>query len=298
MRFDPVRIMADRPFGLRLGMVETFSLRRDARASTERKTMPTPGKTKANFGTAWMSDNDFRTVLAKINATRNQQDILIRRNRSDVERQRMTLESSLSNIPERDRASMVNKAVAGHRAELARKTSDSRLALVRELSQLADRVRSASSHYRSPMQMLMRDTLGSERRSRIQMQIEQSGPVELASLAELAAATKDKELAAALCGRVHGIKRDDRPFDAADLADVLCGELHRELNQAMVEAERRVLEALQADTEFETGKPNPQRALQIAMLKKREEEIAAYQRDEHDQGSDDPASAPTETLSQ
>ena len=147
--------------------------------------------------------------------------------------------------------------------------------------------------------MLMRDTIGGERRSRIQSQIEQSGPVELASLAELAAATRDKELAAALCGRVSGMKRGDRPFNAGELADVMFGEQHRELSQALVEAERRVLEALQADQEFETGKGNAHRALQIAMLKKREAEIGAYgapasdedEQDEEEDGADSAATA-------
>lgn len=197
---------------------------------------------------------------------------------------------------------MVNKAVSGYRAELVRQSKDTRLAHTRELAEMADRIRSAETHYRSPMQMLARETLGSERRSRIQQQIENSGTIELASLAELAAATKDKELAAALCGRVHGIKRDDRPFNAGELADVMFGEQHRELSQALVEAERRVLEALQADAEFETGKGNPQRALQIAMLKKREQEIGAYgqpepEEDEDEAEEDDSQSTPEPTAS-
>ena len=248
--------------------------------------MPTPNKAKADLGAAWMTDNDIRSALAKINTGRNQHDAIVRRNKADLERRRNELDRSLANLDSRDRDSMVGKAVAGHRAELAQNTKDSRTALARQLSATADRVRSAASHYRSPMQMLMRDTLGSERRSRLQAQIENSGPVELASFAELAAATKDKELAAALCSRVQNVKRDDRPFDASALADKLFGELHRELSQAMVEAERRVLETLQADTEFETGKPNPQRTLQIAMLKKREAEIGAYRGTE---GDNDPA---------
>ena len=85
---------------------------------------------------------------------------------------------------------------------------------------------------------------------------------------------------AALCSRVSEMPRADRPFPAADLAEVIVGELHRELGQALIEAERRVLEGLQIDTEFETGKPNPQRALEIAILKKREREIGAYLVDE------------------
>lgn len=243
--------------------------------------MPTaPMKSKAQLGSAWMSDNDIRTTLTKIQQNRTKHGNLVARQHDQLARRRQQLENSLDGLDARDRKSMVNKAVSGYRAELVRDSKDVRLALTRELSQLADRIRSAETHYRSPMQMLMRETLGSERRGRIQQQIEQSGPVELASLAELAASTRDRELAAALCGRIGNMRRDDRPFNAGELADVMFGNQHRELSQALVEAERRVLEALQADQEFETGKGNPQRAVQIAMLRKREAEVGAYVRDE------------------
>lgn len=240
--------------------------------------MPTtaPKKVTAKLGTTWMTDQDIRITLAKISTNRHKHDSLVTNAKVQLGKRKQQLENSLDGVDARDRSSIVNKAVAGHRAEMVRETKDARLAFTRELAQLAEQVRSAEAFYRSPVQMLMRETLGNERRSRIQQQIEHSGPVELASLAELAAATKDKELAAALCGRVHGMKRADRPFDAGELADVMFGEQHRELNQALVEAERRVLEALNADQEFETGKPNAQRSLQIAMLKKREVEIGAY----------------------
>lgn len=239
--------------------------------------MPTaPKKVTAKLGATWMTDQDIRITLAKIATNRNKHDNLVREAGMQLHQRKQQLENSLDGIDTRDRSSIVNKSVAGHRAELVRMTKDTRLTYIRELSQLAEQVRSAESFYRSPIQMLMRDTLGAERRGRIQQQIENSGPVELASLAELAAATKDKELAAALCGRVHGMKRNDRPFDASELADVMFGEQHRELSQALVEAERRVLEALNSDQEFETGKPNPHRSVQVAMLKKREQKIGAY----------------------
>lgn len=251
--------------------------------------MPTTTTKKANLGTAWMTDNDIRHTLTKIQHNRQVHDSLVRSARMKIEQRRNQLESSLSDFSERERTPMVNKATAGYRGELARHSKDSRIALTRELAELAQRVRSAATHYVSPMQMLMRDTLGSERRSRLMQQLEYSGPVELASLAELAAATKDKELAAALCSRVYGMKRDSRPFHASELANVLFGEQHRELSQALIEAERRVLEALQADQEFETGKGSPHRAIEIAMLKKREQEVGAYVMDESDDdaGPDD-----------
>ncbi|QGY80806.1 hypothetical protein [Sphingorhabdus lacus] len=239
--------------------------------------MPAP---TAKLGVKWLSPTDIRSTLDSIHTNRNAHSNLLRRLTENVERHRQQVSESLRSLDAKDRPSVVAKSVSGKRLELVRETADQRLAHTRELVALSDRIKSAAIHYKSPVQMLMRDTLGSERRSRIMQQIANSGPVELASLAEFAAATSDKELAAALCSRVSDLNRIDRPFSSVDLANVLCGELHRELGQAILEAERRVLEALNEDTEFETGKPNPQRSVEIAMLKKREQEVGAYQADD------------------
>jgi hypothetical protein len=250
-------------------------------------TMPAP---KAKLGTQWMSPTDVRATITKIHASRNAHSTLLRNLLGKLDRHGEQVSTSLRGLDPKDRPSVVAKSVRGFRSELARESADQRLAHTRELVELAERVRSAATHYKSPVQMLMRETLGSERRSRIMQQIANSGPVELASLAEYAAAKKDNELAAALCSRVADLPRAERPFSAAALADVLFGELHRELSQAMIEAERRVLEGLNEDTEFETGARNPQRSLEVAMLRKREQEIGAYApEDENDEpdGADD-----------
>jgi hypothetical protein len=256
------------------------SLERDARAFKE-KIMPAP---HAKLGAQWLSPTDIRSTITRIHANRIAHDRLLGNLSGKLHQHAEAVSRSLKGLDDKDRPSVVAKAVSGFRHDLVRESADARRAHMRELAELAERVRSAATHYRSPVQMLMRDTLRSERRSRLMQQIASSGPAELASLAELAAATKDKELAAALCSRVADLPRPDRPFSAAELADVLLGELHRELSQAMVEAERRVLEGLNADAVFETGKPNPHRTLQIAMLKKREQEIDAYAPD--DEGHD------------
>lgn len=250
--------------------------------------MPAP---KAQLGTKWLSPTDVRSTITRIDTNRTAHSNLLRNLSHRLDRHREQVSGSLRGLDAKDRPSVVNKAVSGMRAELVRESADIRRAHTRELADLAGRIKSAATHYRNPVQMLMRETLGSERRSRIMQQIAASGPAELASLAELAAATKDKELAAALCSRVGDMPRVDRPFSAAELADVLLGELHREVTQALVEAERRVLEGLSADTEFEVGKTNPQRALQIAMLKKREQEIGAYGTDHCDEQDEEEAEA-------
>lgn len=235
--------------------------------------MPTP---HAKLGAKWLSVTDIRTTLTRIHANRIAHSNLLRKLRNRLDNHAEQVSGSLRGLSAKDRPSVVAKSVSGMRAEMVRDSADQRLAHTRELAGLADQLKAAATHYKSPVQMLMRETLGSERRSRIMQQIANSGPVELASLAEFAAATNDKELAAALCGRVADFPRAERPFSAAELADVMFGELHRELSQAMFEADRRVLEGLNEDTEFETGKSNPQRSVEIAMLKKRENEIGAY----------------------
>lgn len=252
--------------------------------------MPAP---KASLGAQWLSPTDIRTALARIQTSRTAHSNLLRTMSVKLNQHRENVERSLQSLDAKDRPSVVNKAVNGRRNELVRESADVRKAQMRELARLADTVKSAATHYRSSVQMLMRETLGSERRSRIMQQIANSGPAELAAFAEYAAAQKDKDLAAALCSRVADLPRAERPFSAVELADVMFGELHGELNQALIEAERRVLEAIQEDTEFETGMANPQRTLQIAMLKKREQAIGAYGygKEDEDEASDETAEA-------
>lgn len=246
-----------------------------------------PKTPKAKLGITWMSPTDVRLALTHVHANRAKHDDLVRKQSIKLDNHREQVSDSLRGISPKDRPSILAKSVQGMRAELARETADQRLAHTRELAALAERVQSAARLYSSPVQMLMRDTLGSERRSRLMQQIANSGPVELASLAEFAAATDDKELAAALCSRVADLPRAERPFSAAALADIMCGELHREMAQAIVEADRQVLEALARDEEFETGRKNPQRALQIALLKKKEAEIGAYPLDGEEADNED-----------
>jgi hypothetical protein len=242
----------------------------------EKIRMPAP---TAKLGAPFLSPTDIRSAMTKVANNRHKHQNILDRITQQVSSQRASIENSLSGLDARDRRSVVNKAVSGRRQELMRDTEETRLLLTRELDDLRRTVRSAAVQYESPVQMLMRDTIGSEKRSMYMQQIAHSGPAELASLAAYAAATGNKDLSAALISRVSDLPRAERPFSAAELADVHCGELHRELSQALVEVERRVLEALDAEQVASTGKGNAQRQLEIAMLKKREQEIGAYVQD-------------------
>ncbi len=137
----------------------------------------------------------------------------------------------------------------------------------------------------------MRQSLGSERRSRLIEQLAASGPAELASLGALAGSTKDHELGAAVCSRLSQLDRAQRPFAAQDLAGALMGVEYREVNRAIMEADRLTLEALSEDGAFETGQ-TPKRALKLALMKREE---AEFDEPVEDDDKDDTDTHETET---
>jgi hypothetical protein len=223
------------------------------------------------LGTQWMSAADVLATLAKAKDNRQAQQRLLASYEEKISRRRDDVARSLSDLPSAQRVNLINKALAGYRADLRSETDSTRLAYVREAGRHSEAIKSASGHYRSGAQLLARYTLGSERRSRIMQQIAASGPVELASLAELAAATRDLELGAALCSRLYELDPAKRPFTAAELADTLVGEEFRQVSQAILEVDRLALEAVTDDTGFETGRSaDPLRSLELALMEQAE----------------------------
>lgn len=230
---------------------------------------------KAALAGSWMSVTDVIQRLGRARENRDQHARLLNTLEGQVTQRRIDVERSLADLPSNERSKVVTRAVNGHRAELRRKSAEARLALVREAGRLHDEVAAVRTHFESPTQMLMRESLGSERRSRLLGQIANSGPTELASLASYAASTKDKELGAALCTRISMLTVHDRPFSAHELADALVGEDHRRVTQAIMETERIAIETLHSDSAFETGRTNLTRNLQTAIMQREEEKVGA-----------------------
>jgi len=228
---------------------------------------------KAALASSWLSATDLIQRLSRARENRDQHARLLNTLEGQVTQRRIDVERSLADLSPNERSKVVTRAVNGHRAELRRKSADARLALVREAGRLRDEVVAVRAHYQSPMQCLMHESLGSERRSRLLGQIANSGLTELASLAAFAAATKDKELGAALCTRVSMLPVHDRPFSAHDLADALVGENHRRVTQAILETERIAIETLHSDSAFETGRTNLARSLQTAIMRREEQAV-------------------------
>ncbi|MFD1331109.1 hypothetical protein ACFQ4O_03780 [Methylopila musalis] len=172
-----------------------------------------------------------------------------------VAKRREELRANLHDLSPSEQSHILNRALGGLRADLKRDSADARTARLRELDALRRQAEDASAHYHSPMQMLMRESLGSERRSRLIQQLEHSGKVELASLAALAVSSKDRELAAVLASQVGRMPHGERPFSPHELADLLVGDEHRAIQAAIMEVGELTQRSLLDDRQFETGRP-------------------------------------------
>lgn len=228
---------------------------------------------KVALASRWMSVSDISARLALARETRDRQRKLLDDLEGRTARRRDDIERSLADLPPAHRAQLVTRAIGGFRGELKRASAEARLKVVREIGRLREETQAVRDHYGSTVQLLAREGLGSERRSRLQQQVEKSGPAELAALAAFAAATKDKELGAVLCARVSDLMPNERPFSRQELADALVGDEHRAVTQALMEIERLAEETAHADTSFERGGANPARALRIARMKQDEASI-------------------------
>lgn len=230
---------------------------------------------KATLASRWMSVSDISARLTQARDNRERQRKLLDTLEGQAKRRRDDIERSLADLPSSQRSQLVSRATGGFRGELRRASAEERLKLVREIGRLREETQAVRDHYASAAQLLAREGLGSERRSRLQQQIEKSGPVELAALAAFAAATKDKELGAVLCARVSDLMPQERPFSRQELAEALVGDEHRAVTQALMEIDRLAEETAHADTAFERGASSPLRTLNVARMKRDEAAIGA-----------------------
>jgi hypothetical protein len=230
---------------------------------------------KATLASRWMSVSDISARLTQARDNRERQRKLLDTLEGQAMRRREEIERSLADLPSSHRGQLVSRAVGGFRGELKRASADERLKLVRDIGRLREETQAVREHYGSAAQLLAREGLGSERRSRLQQQVEKSGSAELAAFAAFAAVTKDKELGAVLCARVSDLMPNERPFNRQELAEALVGDEHRAVTQALMEIDRLAEETAHADSAFERGSANLIRTLGIARMKRDEADIGA-----------------------
>ncbi len=220
---------------------------------------------KQKLSALWASVTEVLERLQQMKALRERQMALLGSIDGRVQAKKAELENSLGDLTNAERLSVANRVVGSFRRSLIDDADAARVEMVRTAVRQIDEIDAISVHYQSAMQMLMRENLGSQRRGNICTQIENSGPVELASLASFAVATRDMDLGAALCARNSGIKTAQRSFSSSDLADGLVGTDFSRAAAAIAEIRVLAQEVINADRIFLTRHPNHSAKMSIAM---------------------------------
>lgn len=238
-----------------------------------------------SFGLTWVSRIDALTLADRAKTLRSQQNETIGRLNNRLDAFGESLEGSTRYMDRAQRMAFKSKANSGRRSELAQESRDIRTTYVRQLAGLAEDAKRAEELYTGPVPFLMLKTLGSEKRALYQQQIATAGPAELRAMAAFATSNPNPnlDLAAALAAHVGAMKTADRPFAVKDLAEHIVGDELREVRLALASVQLSALEALDADTRFETGTVNANRRMELAVLRKRIREEFPVENDEDEE---------------
>lgn len=250
-------------------------------------------KTKPSLASRWASETDVQSRLAKAKTNRAEQKKLLGSLSSKIEKKRSEAESSLSGLSKVQRIQLVGQATSGFRGEVLRSSRDARTAFVKQAGENAEWKKSVETHYRSPMQMLTRETIGSERRSLVLEQLKYAGPAELQSFAELAAAKMDLEMGAAVCSKLAELPARDRPVSGNEIAEALVGKKFLTIANALQEIEQLTDETILSEREFESGRADGRGRIELG-LKKRAE--ARIDDDDDEDGDDNDDSQPEDRI--
>lgn len=120
-------------------------------------------------------------------------------------------------------------------------------------------------YYASPVQVLARQALGSERRTAYSVQLRGAGPAELAAMGQLAVGTSDVALAAAVLSRLDQLPRDSRPFTASELANAVGTDEHRKAAEYIAIAEHQLQATVVAIRAWRAGRSSPLSTVGLAM---------------------------------
>lgn len=169
--------------------------------------------------------------------------------------------------PDQQRAG-ADKATATARLEVTKNSEAARWEALRELNAAVESIATTAALWASPVIVLARHGLGTPERTNYQQQLAGAGPVELVNMAQLATASGNKVLGAALLSIIDRMPARSRPFSAADLASALVGEEVRAMQSAIDTIRASAQRALVRNREWERGRVSPLDRVKLALNKK------------------------------
>jgi hypothetical protein len=222
---------------------------------------------KAKLSAVWASVTEVLARLEQMQELQQKQRSLLDSITDRIQQRQQEMETSLGDLTAAERLSITSRATGSLRRTLLTENDAKRTDILRQAVRQAEEIASIEPHYGSSVQMIMRDTLGSDRRSTFGQQIATSGPAELAALASYSAATKDADLAAALCSRNAALKASERSFSSSDLADALVGDEFRQVATAIAEIQILAREVINADRAFLNKRPATADKIGVALMR-------------------------------
>lgn len=149
-------------------------------------------------------------------------------------------------------------------------TVEERNELLTELRQARQTLNLVRTTWSSPLAILMRSTLGSEKRAIYNRNLEAEGPTALANAMSEAVATGDKELAAACCSRFDSIGNEGQKlvrFSKDDVAEVIAGDDWNKAQEALGLADYAIASGELAEKEINGLKIAPTEKIKVGMIR-------------------------------
>lgn len=124
--------------------------------------------------------------------------------------------------------------------------------------------------YSSPAKVLSRAALGDPKRTEYINQLAYAGPAELGHMAQVAVATQNVPLAAAVLSLLDRMPSKDRPFGPVELASAMKLDDYLKVQEYIKLGDARLQGILVAIRTWNAGKSNPLNTVQLAL---REQDI-------------------------
>ncbi len=199
----------------------------------------------------WLSEQAVRDLVNSARKAKASLVALVAGIDEKVAKRRATINQSLGDLDVKDRLRAVDASVSKLKADEKLATNAQRTEILRSIARMNETAKGAVQFYDHAVHMVLRDTIASEKRHVIFQNLEAAGPVELKAFGSLAVASKDKDMAAAVIGRLHALPSSARPVSPRLIADELVGALQREMFGALLEVDSILQAAVLVNRMFE-----------------------------------------------
>lgn len=161
------------------------------------------------------------------------------------------------------------KKISDLRHKLVEDSARDREDILSKVRDHSDEVEQTLALHANPVQILSREGLGESRRSDLQIQLHDAGPAELQATADLAIATQDRTLAAAVLVTADRDRKRHPRFERVRFAELVLGEGPAEFRKRLEAVKLTMIAMQNANRSFESGTSNSIEKISMGLAQKR-----------------------------